>query len=110
MAEIIACGMPVAAAGTAPSGANQQPWHFVAISDPAESVGIATGILITALHTAGLATLTHTPSPMGFLNVILGRPADSERPFLLLVAGYPAPGAQVPDIARKSPGQISSWA
>jgi nitroreductase len=169
----------IAAAGTAPSGANQQPWHFVAVSDPAvkqrirlaaeqeehqfyerratdewlaaleplgtdwqkpfletapwliaifvqksgraadgtrvkhyyptESVGIATGILITALHTAGLATLTHTPSPMGFLNEILGRPADSERPFLLLVAGYPAPGARVPDIARKSPAQISSW-
>jgi nitroreductase len=169
----------IAAAGTAPSGANQQPWHFVAISDPAvkqrirvaaeeeerqfyerratdewlaaleplgtdwrkpfleaapwliaifvqkwgraadgarikhyyptESVGIATGILITALHTAGLATLTHTPSPMGFLNKILGRPADSERPFLLLVAGYPAPGVQVPDIARKSAGEISSW-
>ncbi len=76
---------------------------------PTESVGIATGILITALHTAGLATLTHTPSPMGFLNEILGRPADSERPFLLLVAGYPAPGTRVPDIVRKSPAQISSW-
>ena len=169
----------IAAAGTAPSGANQQPWHFVAISDPAvkqrirvaaeeeerqfyerratdewlaaleplgtdwqkpfletapwliaifvqkwgrtadgarvkhyyptESVGIATGILITALHTAGLATLTHTPSPMGFLNEILGRPADSERPFLLLVAGYPAPGAQVPDIERKQLTAISTW-
>ena len=169
----------LAAAGTAPSGANQQPWHFVAISDPAvkqrirvaaedeerqfyerratdewlaalqplgtdwqkpfletapwliaifvqkwgraadgakvkhyyptESVGIATGILITALHTAGLATLTHTPSPMGFLNDILGRPADTERPFLLLVTGYPAPGARVPAIERKTPGQVSSW-
>ena len=169
----------IAAAGTAPSGANQQPWHFVAISDPAvkqrirvaaeeeerqfyerratdewlaaleplgtdwqkpfletapwliaifvqkwgrtadgarvkhyyptESVGIATGILITALHTAGLATLTHTPSPMGFLNEILGRPADSERPFLLLVAGHPAPGAQVPDIERKPLTAISTW-
>jgi len=144
----------LAAAGSAPSGANQQPWHFVAVVDPAikrrirfaaeaeerefyerrapeewlealqpigtdwhkpfletapwliavfvrkwgraadgskvkhyypaESVGIATGILITALHEAGLATLTHTPSPMGFLNEILGRPADAERPFLLL--------------------------
>ena len=169
----------LAAAGTAPSGANQQPWHFVAISDPAvkqrirvaaeeeerqfyerratdewlaaleplgtdwqkpfletapwliaifvqkwgraegggkmkhyyptESVGIATGILITALHTAGLATLTHTPSPMGFLNGILGRPADTERPFLLLVTGYPAPGARVPAIERKTPEQVSSW-
>jgi len=169
----------LAAAGSAPSGANQQPWHFVAVSDPgvkrrireaaeaeerefyerrapdewlealkpigtdwqkpfletapwliaifvqkwgraadgskmkhyypSESVGIATGILITALHQAGLATLTHTPSPMGFLNEILGRPADAERPFLLLVAGHPAPEARVPAIERKPPGQISSW-
>jgi iodotyrosine deiodinase len=157
------------AAGTAPSGANQQPWHFVVVSDtdvkrqirlaaeeeearfyetaPAEwlaalaplgtdaqkpylevapyliaifaerygttpsgerqphyyvmeSVGIATGILITALHHAGLATLTHTPNPMGFLNQVLGRPA-AERPVMLLVAGYPAPDAVVPDIHRK---------
>jgi nitroreductase len=169
----------IAAAGTAPSGANQQPWHFVAVSDaavkrrirlaaeaeerefyerraphewldalrpigtdwrkpfletapwlvaifvqkwgtdgnggkvkhyyPAESVGIATGILITALHTAGLATLTHTPSPMGFLNEILGRPAQAERPFLLLVAGHAAPGARVPAIERKPVEVISSW-
>jgi len=169
----------IAAAGTAPSGANQQPWHFVAISDravkhrireaaeaeerefyerrapeewlqalepigtdwhkpfletapwliaifvrkwgrdagggkvkhyyPAESVGIATGILITALHAAGLATLTHTPSPMGFLNEILGRPADSERPFLLLVVGHAAEGARVPAIERKAIEAISSW-
>lgn len=157
------------AAGTAPSGANQQPWHFVVVSDadvkrqirlaaeeeearfyetaPAqwlaalaplgtdaqkpylevapyliaifaerygtspsgerqphyyvmESVGIATGILITALHHAGLATLTHTPNPMGFLNQLLGRPV-AERPVMLLVAGYPAPDAVVPDIHRK---------
>jgi nitroreductase len=169
----------IAAAGTAPSGANQQPWHFVAVSDPdvkhririaaeaeerefyqrrapeewldalkpigtdwrkpyletapwliaifvqkwgrgedggkvkhyypAESVGIATGMLITALHSAGLATLTHTPSPMGFLNEILGRPADAERPFLLLVVGHPAPGTRVPAIERKPLGAISSW-
>ncbi len=169
----------VAAAGSAPSGANQQPWHFVAISDPdvkrririaaeaeerefyerrapgewlealapigtdwhkpfletapwliaifvqkwgraadgakvkhyypAESVGIATGILITAPHTAGLATLTHTPSPMGFLNEILGRPAGSERPFLLLVAGHPAAGARVPAIERRSAAAIADW-
>jgi len=65
-----------------------------------ESVGIATGMLITALHHAGLATLTHTPSPMGFLNDILERP-DNEKPFLLLVTGYPAKGVQVPDLARK---------
>lgn len=159
------------AAGTAPSGANQQPWHFVAVSDPDvkrrireaaeaeerafyahrappdwlealaplgtdaekpflevapwliavfirrferradgtkrkhyytdESVGIATGFLLAALHHAGLASLTHTPSPMKFLNDVLGRPRDLERPFLLVVAGYPAEGARVPDIARK---------
>lgn len=169
----------IAAAGTAPSGANLQPWHFVAVSDPAvkqririaaeaeerefyahrapedwldalrpigtdwhkpfletapwliaifvqkwgrtadggkvrhyyptESVGIATGILITALHQAGLATLTHTPSPMGFLNEILGRPADAERPFLLLVVGHPAAGARVPAIERKPASAIASW-
>ena len=173
---IAAC---IAAAGTAPSGANQQPWHFVAVSDPdvkrrirlaaeteerefyerrapddwlaalrpigtdwhkpfletapwliaifvqkwgraadgskvkhyypAESVGIATGVLITALHTAGLATLTHTPSPMGFLNEILGRPADAERPFLLLVVGHPAADARVPAIERKEPAAIVTW-
>jgi len=169
----------IAAAGTAPSGANQQPWHFVAVSDPdvkrrirlaaeaeerefyerrapeewldalrligtdwhkpfletapwliaifvqkwgraadgskikhyypAESVGIATGLLITALHSAGLATLTHTPSPMGFLNEILGRPADAERPFLLLVVGHPAADARVPAIERKEPAAIVTW-
>lgn len=159
------------AAGSAPSGAHQQPWHFVAVADPAvkrrireaaeaeerefyahrappdwlaalqplgtdehkpfletapwliaiflqrfgrrddgtkvkhyytdESVGIATGFLIAALHRCGLATLTHTPSPMGFLNEILGRPKDTERPFLVLVTGHPAPGVQVPNIVRK---------
>jgi nitroreductase len=169
----------IAAAGTAPSGANQQPWHFVAVSNPevkqrirqaaeaeerqfyehrapeewldalrpigtdwrkpfletapwliavfvqkwgraedgrkvkhyypAESVGIATGLLITALHCAGLATLTHTPSPMGFLNEILERPADAERPFLLLVAGHPAAGARVPALERRPLAAISSW-
>ncbi|HEX5787843.1 MAG TPA: nitroreductase family protein [Woeseiaceae bacterium] len=67
---------------------------------PAESTGLATGLLIAALHEAGLASLTHTPSPMKFLNEILGRPA-SERPFLLLVTGYPAADAHVPDIRRK---------
>ena len=152
-------------AGTAPNGANLQPWHFVAVADPAikrqireaaeaeerefysgrapqewidalaplgtdphkpfleiapylivifgqsygllpdgrkvkhyyvqESVGIATGLLITALHHAGLATLTHTPNPMGFLTDLLGRPAN-ERPFLILVTGYPAADARVP--------------
>lgn len=158
------------AAGTAPSGANLQPWQFVVVSGPetkrrirmaaeaeerefyahraseewlealrplgtdaekpfletapwliavflkkygtladgrkvkhyypAESTGLATGFLVAALHEAGLATLTHTPSPMKFLNEILRRPL-SERPFLLLVVGYPAAGASVPDIQRK---------
>jgi nitroreductase len=75
---------------------------------PAESTGLATGMLITALHRAGLATLTHTPSPMKFLNEILGRP-KSERPFLLLVVGYPADDARVPDIRRKDLGEFTSW-
>lgn len=166
------------AAGTAPSGANLQPWHFAVVSGaetkkkirraaeieerefythrasaewldalrplgtddqkpfletapyliavflqkfgelpdgrkvkhyyPAESTGIASGLLITALHTAGLATLTHTPSPMKFLNEILGRP-KSERPFLLLVVGYPADDARVPDIKRKSLDEFASF-
>ncbi len=67
---------------------------------PTESVGLATGMLIAALHRAGVATLTHTPSPMKFLNKILGRPKH-ERPFLLIVAGYPSDAAQVPDIRRR---------
>ena len=165
-------------AGTAPSGANKQPWHFVAVSDASikrqirqaaekeerefysqrapqrwlddlaplgtdenkpfletapyliaifaqrfgqtqegdrdqnyyvtESVGIATGLLITALHNAGLATLTHTPSPMKFLNTILNRP-ENERPFLLLVVGYPTPDAQVPNIERKPLNEIATF-
>ena len=75
---------------------------------PAESTGLAAGILITALHQAGLATLTHTPSPMKFLNEILGRP-KSERPFLLLVTGYPDENARVPDIERKSLEDFTSF-
>ena len=75
---------------------------------PVESTGIASGMLIAALHTAGLATLTHTPSPMKFLNEILGRPV-SERPFLLLVVGYPADDAEVPDIKRKSLAEFASF-
>lgn len=168
----------LATAGTAPSGANMQPWHFVVIEDPAvkrqirsaaeteerkfyssrasaewlralaplgtsadkpfletapcliavfqqrygtgadgrrikhyyapESVGIATGLLIAALHQAGLATLTHTPSPMGFLNRILERPR-AERPFVLLVTGYPTADAKVPDIRRKPLKEIVSY-
>lgn len=158
-------------AGTAPNGANLQPWHFVVVSDQKikhkirvaaeeeekefynrrapqewldalaplgtnankpfldlapyliaifgknhseladgrkvknyyvnESVGIATGMLITALHNAGLVSLTHTPSPMGFLNNLLNVPSD-EKPFLLLVTGYPAEEAEVPVIQKKS--------
>ena len=72
-----------------------------------ESVGIAAGILVAPVHHAGLVSLTHTPSPMGFLNRVLGRPAN-ERPFLLLVVGYPAADAVVPAIARKPFGQIVS--
>jgi len=163
------------AAGTAPSGANLQPWHFSVVSGAktkkrireaaeieerefyehrapqdwldalaplgtdehkpfletapcliaifaesysigpkgeklknyyvSESVGIAAGFLIAALHHAGLASLTHTPSPMGFLNEILGRPSN-ERPFLLLVVGYPTQEALVPKIGRKELPQI----
>ena len=166
------------AAGTAPNGANMQPWHFVVVSDPAvkkqireaaeteerefyerrapeewlealaplgtdwqkpfleeapylivifgmsntilpdgtkrknyyvtESVGIATGMLITALHHSGLASLTHTPSPMAFLNKILKRPAN-ERPFLVLVVGYPAEGTTVPNISKKSLDEIATF-
>jgi iodotyrosine deiodinase len=165
-------------AGSAPSGANLQPWHFAVVSDPAikrrirdaaeaeerefyahrapqewldalaalgtdaekpfletapyliaifsqsygvlpdgrkvknyyvqESVGIATGMLITALHNAGLASLTHTPSPMGFLNHILNRPSN-EKPFVLLVVGRPAPDAMVPDIGKKTLDEIASF-
>jgi len=73
-----------------------------------ESVGIATGLLIAAIHHAGLVSLTHTPSPMGFLNKILGRPA-SEKPMLILVVGYPAPDAVVPVIAKKSLGEIATF-
>ena len=75
---------------------------------PTESTGLAAGILITALHRAGLATLTHTPSPMKFLNKILARP-KSERPFLLLVVGYAAANARVPDIERKPLEEFTSF-
>ncbi len=165
-------------AGTAPNGANLQPWHFAVVESPEikrqirvaaeqeehefyhqiappewlaalaplgtdehkpflevapylivifykshdelpdgrtikqyyaqESVGIATGFLINALHHCGLVTLTHTPSPMKFLNGILGRPKH-ERPFLILVTGFPAPNAVVPRITKKSLAEISSF-
>jgi len=70
-----------------------------------ESVGIAVGMLLTALHLAGLATLTHTPSPMGFLSEVLARPKH-ERPYLLIPVGYPAEGAKVPNITRKSLDEV----
>jgi len=76
--------------------------HYYAV----ESVGIATGILITALHHAGLVSLTHTPSPMGFLNEILERP-ENEKPFLLLVVGHPAEDAVVPKIGKKPLEQVA---
>ena len=167
-------------AGTAPSGANHQPWHFVAISNAetkrkiriaaeaeekefydkrasdewlkalaplgtdaskpfletapwliavfsqkrggevagqdkknyyvTESVGLATGMLITALHSAGLGTLTHTPAPMNFLREICGRP-NSEKPFVLMVVGYPKEDAQVPKhaLVKKSLSEISTF-
>ena len=166
------------AAGTAPSGANHQPWHFAVVQTPAikkrireeaeieerdfyerrapqewkdalaplgtdaakpfleeaplliaifgqkntqmddgssvknyyvpESVSIATGFLIAALHHAGLATLTHTPSPMGFLNSLLHRPSN-EKPYILLVVGYPKAGCMVPNIRKKPLAQIASF-
>lgn len=70
-----------------------------------ESVGIAVGFLLAALHSAGLATLTHTPSPMGFLSKILNRPKN-EKPYVLIPVGYPAPGAKVPDISKKDVSEI----
>ena len=74
-----------------------------------ESVGLATGMLIAALHIAGLATLTHTPSPMKFLNELLERPKSAERPFLLLVVGYPDENAMVPDIGRKPLNEVVTY-
>ena len=82
---------------------NKQKNYYVA-----ESVGIATGLLIGALHNAGLATLTHTPSPMKFLNSILQRP-PTEKPMMILVVGYPEADARVPDITRKSLQEIASY-
>jgi nitroreductase len=73
-----------------------------------ESVGIAAGLFIAAVHHMGLATLTHTPSPMGFLRELLGRP-ENEKAFLVLPVGYPAADARVPDIGRKPLDQVSVW-
>ncbi len=88
--------------GTGKDGSKRKHYYTV------ESVGLATGLLIGAVHQAGLVALTHTPSPMKFLNTILGRP-ENERPFLLLVVGYPADGVQVPDISRKSLKEIAEF-
>ncbi len=85
----------------APDGAERKIKHYYV----SESVGIACGFLIAALHVAGLATLTHTPSPMGFLSEILGMPRRY-KPFLLLPVGYPAPDARVPDITKKPLAEI----
>ncbi len=73
-----------------------------------ESVGIAIGFLLAALHSSGLATLTHTPSPMGFLTDICGRP-EYEKPYVLVVAGYPAEGCEVPAITKKPLEDVSVW-
>ena len=73
-----------------------------------ESVGIACGVFIAALHNMGLATLTHTPSPMAFLSRILGRP-ENEKPFILFPVGYPTPNAAVPDLRRKSLEEVAVW-
>jgi iodotyrosine deiodinase len=75
---------------------------------PKESVGIACGLFIAALHHMGLATLTHTPSPMGFLSRVLNRPPN-EKPYILFPVGYPAPDAEVPDLRRKSLDEVSVW-
>lgn len=74
-----------------------------------ESVGIACGLFVAALHVMGLATLTHTPSPMAFLSKILGRPKN-ERPFIVFPVGYPADDATVPDLTRKSLDEVAVWA
>jgi iodotyrosine deiodinase len=81
------------------SDTSPQPYYLK------ESVGIAVGFLIAALHQAGLATLTHTPSPMRWINQVLGRPSH-ERPFVVIPVGYPAPGAQVPDITHKELDEV----
>ena len=86
--------------GTFPDGSHRK--HYYA----RESVGIAAGVFITAVHHMGLATLTHTPSPMGFLTTILERPR-SERPFVLFPVGYPAADATVPDLRRKSLAEVA---
>jgi iodotyrosine deiodinase len=88
--------------GFGPDGAKRKNYY------PKESVGIACGLFIAALHRMGLATLTHTPSPMAFLSGLLDRPAN-EKPFILFPVGYPAPDAEVPDIRRKGLEEVAVW-
>jgi iodotyrosine deiodinase len=75
---------------------------------PLESIGIAVGMLLVSLHVAGLATLTHTPSPMRFLNRILDRPPE-EKPVMIVAVGWPAPEAEVPDITKKPLDEVLVW-
>lgn len=86
----------------APGGGKRKNYY------PKESVGIACGLFLAALHRMGLATLTHTPSPMAFLSRLLERPAN-EKPFILFPVGYPAPDAEVPDIRRKALEDVAVW-
>jgi len=88
--------------GVGPDGSRRKNYYVK------ESVGIACGLFITAIHRMGLATLTHTPSPMGFLSEILQRPAN-ERPYVLFPVGYPATNAVVPDLRRKTLEEVSEW-
>lgn len=88
--------------GVEPDGAKRKNYY------PKESVGIACGLFIAALHRMGLATLTHTPSPMAFLSRILNRPPN-EKPFILFPVGYPAPDVEVPDIQRKGLEEVAVW-
>jgi iodotyrosine deiodinase len=88
--------------GVRPDGGKRKNYY------PKESVGIACGLFIAALHQMGLATLTHTPSPMAFLSRLLDRPAN-EKPFILFPIGYPAPDAEVPDIRRKGVEEVAVW-
>lgn len=88
--------------GVEPDGRKRKNYY------PKESVGIACGLFIAALHRMGLATLTHTPSPMAFLSRILERPVN-EKPFILFPVGYPAPDAEVPDIRRKGLEEVAVW-
>ncbi|MEL7059000.1 MAG: nitroreductase family protein [Acidobacteriota bacterium] len=88
--------------GIEPDGSKRKNYYVP------QSVGLACGLFIAALHTMGLATLTHTPSPMKFLSEILGRPRN-EKPFILFPIGYPAPDAEVPDIERKGLEEIALW-